>query len=143
MKQTTKALVRAPTDLSNFLGCRHLSALDLCAARGELQRPVRYDEVREELRERGRAHEQAYLAHLRAQGLCVAGDEGDSTNEATLAAMHSGVDVIYQATLEHDVWSGRVDFLRKVDTPTHTCPFFPAKVPAGCRALSISQQRME
>ena len=118
MKQTAEALVRAPTDLNNFLGCRHLSTLDLRTARGELQRPARYDEVREELRERGRAHEQAYLAHLRAQGLHVAGDEGDSTNEATLAAMRSGVDVIYQATLEYDVWSGRVDFLRKVDAPS-------------------------
>ena len=110
--------MRAPTDLSNFLSCRHLSALDLRVARGELQRPVRYDEVREELRERGRAHEQAYLAHLRAQGLRVAGDEEGSTNEATLEAMHSGVDVIYQATLAHDVWSGRVDFLRRVNTPS-------------------------
>ena len=80
MKQTTEALMRAPTDLSNFLGCQHLSALDLRAARGGLKRPVRYDEVREELRERGRAHEQAYLAHLRAQGLRVAGDEEGSTS---------------------------------------------------------------
>ena len=118
MKQTDEALVRAPTDLSNFLGCQHLSALDLRAARGELKRPVRYDEVLDDLRERGRAHEQAYLAHLRAQGLRVAGDAEGSTSEATLAAMRSGVDVIYQATLEHDVWSGRVDFLRKVNTPS-------------------------
>jgi uncharacterized protein len=118
MKQTADALVYAPTDLSNFLGCQHLSALDLRVARGELQRPVRYDEVREELRERGRAHEQAYLAHLRAQGLRVAGDAEGSTNEATLAAMRSGVDVLYQATLAHAVWSGRVDFLRKVDAPS-------------------------
>ena len=67
---------------------------------------------------RGRAHEQAYLAHLRAQGLRVVGDAEGSTNGATLAAMRSGVDVIYQATLAHDVWSGRVDFLRKVDAPS-------------------------
>ena len=119
MKQTTDALMRAPTDLSNFLSCRHLSALDLRAARGELERPARYDEVIAELRERGYAHEQAYLAHLRAQGLHIAGDEEGSTGEATLAAMHAGVDVIYQATLAHDVWSGRVDFLRKTATPSN------------------------
>ena len=71
MKQTSEVLMRAPTDLSNFLGCQHLSALDLRVARGELQRPVRHDEVLDDLRERGRAHEQAYLAHLRAQGLHV------------------------------------------------------------------------
>ncbi len=119
MKQTTEALMRAPTDLSNFLSCRHLSALDLRVARRELERPARYDEFLEELRERGRAHELAYLEHLRAQGLRVAGDAEGSTNEATLAAMRSGVDVIYQATLAHDVWSGRVDFLCKVDTPSN------------------------
>ena len=55
---------------------------------------------------------------MRAQGLHVAGDAEGSTNEATLAAMHSGVDIIYQATLEHAVWSGRVNFLRKVNTPS-------------------------
>ena len=55
MKQTADALVRVPTDLSNFLGCQHLSVLDLRAARGEFKRPVRYDEVREELQERGHA----------------------------------------------------------------------------------------
>ena len=118
MKQTAEALVRAPTDLSNFLGCQHLSALDLRVARGELERPVRYDEVLAELREHGLAHEQAYLAHLRGQDLRIVGDEEGSTNNATLEAMHSGVDVICQATLEHGVWSGRVDFLRKVDAPS-------------------------
>ena len=45
MKQTTDALVRAPTDLSNFLSCRHLSTLDLRAARGEVERPERYAPV--------------------------------------------------------------------------------------------------
>ena len=126
MKQTTDALVRAPTDLSNFLSCRHLSALDLRAARGEVERPVRYDVLLEALRERGLSHEKAYLERLRAQGLTITGEGGaDDGNkptaagvEATLAAMRSGVDVIYQATLEDDVWSGRVDFLRKVDAPS-------------------------
>ena len=33
--------------------------------------------------------------------------------------MRSGVDVIYQATLEDDRWSGRADFLRKVDAPSN------------------------
>ncbi len=33
--------------------------------------------------------------------------------------MRSGIDVIYQAALEHDAWSGRADFLRKVnDAPS-------------------------
>ena len=39
MKQTTDALVRAPTDLINFLNCRHPSTLDFGVARGEVERP--------------------------------------------------------------------------------------------------------
>ena len=127
MKQTADTLVRAPTDLSNFLSCRHLSALDLRAARGEVERPVRFDVVLEDLRERGLAHERAYLEQLRARGLTIVGDDdaeddhgpADSSVEATLAAMRLGVDVIYQATLEDDRWSGRADFLRKVDAPSN------------------------
>ena len=61
MRQTTAGLLRAPTDLSNFLSCRHLSALELRAARGEIERPVRRDVFIEDLRESGLAHERAYL----------------------------------------------------------------------------------
>ncbi len=129
MRQTTAGLLRAPTDLSNFLSCRHLSALDLRAARGEIERPVRRDVFIEDLRARGLAHERAYLERLRAQGLTVAGaDDGGGAGDdvgsaglsaaATLAAMRAGVDVLYQATLEFDAWSGRADFLRKVATPS-------------------------
>ena len=129
MRQTTAGLLRAPTDLSNFLSCRHLSALDLRAARGEIERPVRRDVFIEDLRARGLAHERAYLERLRAQGLTVAGaDDGGGAGDdvgsaglsaaATLAAMRAGVDVLYQATLELGAWSGRADFLRKVATPS-------------------------
>src|SRR5688572_28926378 len=130
MRQTIAGLLRAPTDLSNFLSCRHLSALDLRAARGEIERPIRRDVFIEDLRARGLAHERAYLERLRAEGLTVAGADdaggaGDdveaagSSAAATLTAMRAGVDVLYQATLELDAWSGRVDFLRKVPTPSH------------------------
>ncbi|HET9693867.1 MAG TPA: hypothetical protein VFP48_05755, partial [Steroidobacteraceae bacterium] len=85
MKQTADVLVRAPTDLSNFLGCRHLSALDLRAARGELQKPVRSDAFIEDLRERGLAHERAYLDWLCSRGFRVAGAEAALTVEDTRA----------------------------------------------------------
>ena len=73
MRQSRTGLIRAPTDLSNFAGCRHLAGLDLRAARRELERPTRNDAFVEDLRARGLAHERAYLERLRAQGLTIAG----------------------------------------------------------------------
>ena len=124
MKQTLDELSLAATDLSNFLSCRHLSLLDLRAAQGQLVKPARYGAVIDELRARGIAHESAYLAWLKAQGSSVAGDgdmssdAGETEVDATLSAMRSGVDVVYQATLSNDAWFGRVDFLRKVSVPS-------------------------
>ena len=63
--------------------------------------------------------------------------------EATLAAMHAGVDVVYQATLADDAWSGRVDFLRKVDTPSGlgawSYEVFDTKLARETRAATILQ----
>ena len=116
----------APTDLSNFLSCRHSVFLDLQAANGKAARPVRRDAWLDELRARGHHHEKAYLKRLQSEGLTIAGldgaeddkDPAASSREITLARMREGVDVIYQATLADDDWAGRVDFLRKVDTPS-------------------------
>lgn len=116
----------APTDLSNFLSCRHLSHLDLKAARGGLRRPTRYGSWIDELRMRGAAHEKAYLEHLRDQGLTIKefGDDDSAAEpvergvEATVAAMREGADVIYQASLADDTWFGRADFMRRIDTPS-------------------------
>lgn len=126
MQLRKESLSLAPTDLSNFLSCRHLSALDLNAAKGLAERPSRYGPVIDELRARGIAHEAMYLEHLREQGFSIApvGDEDtdDRTNgsdlDRTLAAMRKGFDIIYQPTLADETWSGRADFLRKVDTPS-------------------------
>ena len=126
MKLLPHKLVLAATDLSNFLSCQHLVSLDLAAARGAQERPVRYDPFIQELRARGHRHERAYLERLREQGCNIAGDdnasEGDQPTdvsyEETHAAMRVGADVIYQAALADKTWSGRVDFLRRVDTPS-------------------------
>ena len=151
MKQLADRLVLAPTDLGNFLSCRHLVSLDLAAARGEAQRPVRYDALMEDLRARGHRHERAYLAHLREEGLTIAGDadyDGDGQlpfhgPEETLEAMRAGVDVVYQAGLEDEVWAGRVDFLRRVDTPSElgawSYEVFDTKLAKDTRAATILQ----
>ena len=151
MKQLTDQLVLAPTDLGKFLSCRHLVSLDLAAARGEKERPVRYDALMEDLRARGHRHERAYLERLREQGLTIAGDAdgaGDGSPsypgpEAAFAAMRAGVDVVYQAALEDEVWSGRVDFLRRVDTPSElgdwSYEVFDTKLARETKAATILQ----
>ena len=123
MQKTERGLLLAPTDLGNFLGCRHRSGLDLGTAEGGPKPPFRQSPVLDDLREKGLEHERAYLEWLKGQGLEVAGAGGqDSTAgtgvQATLTHMRSGVDVIYQGTLADEGWSGRPDFLRKVSTPS-------------------------
>ena len=118
-------IVLAPTDLSNFLSCKHLSQLDLSVARGAQERPVRYGPVLDDLKARGQAHENAYLEFLQAQGFDIAHcSDSDMGGESikygidkTIAAMQAGADIIYQATLADNAWYGRADFLRKVAVP--------------------------
>ncbi|MDX1563194.1 MAG: TM0106 family RecB-like putative nuclease, partial [Gammaproteobacteria bacterium] len=108
----------APTDLSNYLNCAHLTQLDLRAARGLCERPAPYSPVIEELKAKGLAHESAYAEHLKAQGLDVLDLDESYDVERTLEAMRDGVDVIYQAPLIDPVWSGRADFLVRVAMPS-------------------------
>ena len=63
MRDSHNNISLAPTDLSNFLSCRHLSKLDLNVAKGLAERPVRYGPFIDDLKARGIAHEEAYL-HL-------------------------------------------------------------------------------
>jgi uncharacterized protein len=126
MRQLKTHIVLAPTDLGNFLSCRHLSHRDLAAANGVVERPVRYGPVLDELKARGGAHEAAYLEFLEQQGFTVASlvdalpaaDSAVGANAKTLAAMRSGVEVIYQASLSDEHWAGRADFLRRVEIPS-------------------------
>jgi uncharacterized protein len=107
------------TDLSNHLGCRHLTALETAAAEGKLKRPVYDDPAVEALFERGRRHEAAYVEYLRARGLAIVdlseGRDPLDGFEHTLAAMRAGADVIIQAWLVKEPWRGRADILRRLD----------------------------
>jgi hypothetical protein len=125
MRRQSEQIVLAPTDLGNYLACRHLSAPDLAAADESVTRPVRFGPVLDVLQARGHAHEAAYVAFLEGQGLAVArlgdaperADSDGDPNAETLAPMRPGVDVIYQATLSDGHWAGRATFLRRVETP--------------------------
>ena len=108
----------APTDLSNYLNCAHLTQLDLAAAKGALKRPAPVNAFIEALRARGLAHEEAYAAHLRAQGLTFLDLIEVHDVARTQSAMREGVDVIYQAPLADSAWFGRADFLVRIDVPS-------------------------
>ena len=115
------------SDLSGHLNCRYLTGLDLRAARGLLAKPKIWDPVLEVLVERGRQHEQAYLDHLRSQGLPVTTIDGvgiDSVSTAaTLRAMKAGAPVIAQAAFQRDQWGGRADVLLRVEKPSGLGPW--------------------
>ncbi len=116
-------LILSATDLAGFLNCGHLTAQELRAARGEIERPQRDDPELDVVTRRGEAHESWYLQKLRGDGRRIveirtdaAGLEAYTAAEAaTLAAMRAGVDVIYQATFFDGRWLGRADFLERVD----------------------------
>lgn len=116
------AAVLAATDLSNFLACRHRSALDLAAAMGKLPRPAApLDVALKLLREKGAAHERAYVEHLRTQGLTAVEIPGDAAPDErvsqTVVALKSGADVICQGAFAGQGWIGYADVLRKEPCP--------------------------
>jgi uncharacterized protein len=104
------------TDLTNFLGCRHLTALERLAAHQLAKRPFFDDPMLEILRERGLEHERSYVDHLAQSGKRVVQiDRTSPTAFAdTLAAMSQGADVVVQARLEHQTWAGWADVLLRV-----------------------------
>ena len=104
------------TDLTNFLGCRHLTALERLAAHRLARRPFFDDPMVEILRERGLEHERSYVNHLAQSGKRVVQiDRASPTPFAdTLAAMSQGADAVVQARLEHRAWAGWADVLLRV-----------------------------
>jgi hypothetical protein len=118
---TDSGLILAATDLSNFLACPHRTVLDFAVAHGRLSRSESIlDDYTRHLRERGQEHERAYLQHLRSEGLHVIEvpqhASPGSRVAATVEALQSGADVVYQAAFAGDGWIGYADILRKVPT---------------------------
>ncbi len=122
MEKTGDSFELSATDLVGYLNCHHLAALNRAVAEGALLKPVVWDPLLQILSERGAAHEQEYVEHLRKAGLDVVRIDGiDVMNAAvadTYAAMRRGVPVIVQAALTHQGWNGRVDILRRVEAPS-------------------------
>ncbi len=128
MQLINERLVYSATDLVGFLECRHLTNLERAAVEGHLKRPVRTDPVLDRIALRGQEHEKRFLEELAAGGATIVNiNPGESLppparilkgREATLEAMRSGADVIYQATLFDGRRIGYADFLRRVERPS-------------------------
>ena len=119
MKACSGIIRLSASDLSNHLACHHLTSLDLAVSLGARPAPAWRSPDAEVLQERGMAHENAYLAHLEAQGVSVLNlrdiDDPERALAETRAAMESGVEAIAQATLANGRWFGRSDVLRRVE----------------------------
>ncbi len=122
MRIINGALTFSATDLVNFLGCRHATYLDYRHLdqpdRDQPEPSSKTDPLLALLQAKGLAHEQAYLARLRAQGhavVCISARDSLSDRRAhTLAAMRAGAEVIYQGALAAGRWHGFADFLMRV-----------------------------
>ena len=119
MKKVEASTRLSASDLSNHLACRHLTALDLDVAAGGRPAPAWNSPDTQTLQERGIAHENAYVEHLKSSGLAVVtfrdlGNDERAVAE-TLLAMQAGVDIIVQAAFSDGSWFGRADVLRKVE----------------------------
>lgn len=130
----------SPSDLVSFAVCGHLAQLERAAAANLVQKPIFADPAFDLLRERGKEHEERYLAELEKAAAGISDEGGprrvtriavdharglagvEAAALETEAAMRRGDAVIYQATfLQPDgdaTWRGHADFLLRVDTPS-------------------------
>jgi predicted RecB family nuclease len=127
MRDAGGHLVLSATDLSNFLSCRHRTALEMAAARGTRRKPKWDDPLLDLLFKRGLEHEKAYVESLQADGRQIVSvaelKDPDAGVGQTLAAMRAGADVIVQAALREGCWYGRPDVMQRVEVPSELGPW--------------------
>src|SRR5688572_2244473 len=127
MKRTDAGIRLSATDLSHFLSCRHLTALNLAVEHQQRKRPHKADDpLLELLWQRGLDHEKAYVDKLRDEGRQVVEiprGEVDQALAETSAAIRSGAEVIVQAALAHDSWFGYADVLVRTNTSSKLGPW--------------------
>jgi predicted RecB family nuclease len=117
MKIVSGTIELAATDLSNHLGCAHMTELNRALALKQRAKPTGFDPSLAILAERGEEHEKAYIQYLQNKGLSIINLDGKSP-EATIEAMQQGIEVIVQAGVSLEGWNGKADILLKVTTPS-------------------------
>ena len=122
MRVLPNELSLSATDLSNFLSCRHLTALNMAEAYGTRKRPMWEDPLFELLIKRGLEHEAKYVESLRTDGRRIVDLSDVKDREAllkqTLDAMRAGADVIVQGALCDGRWFGKPDVIQRLEKPS-------------------------
>jgi len=135
-------IVLSPSDLNDYVNCRHLTTLSREVAHGEREWPHRSDEGARLLQEKGELHELHFLEQLRAEGREVVDIikedrwDFDAAAARTQEAMRAGADVISQATFVSGPWRGRADLLFRTEVNTDLGPW-------GYEALDAKLARAE
>jgi predicted RecB family nuclease len=122
-------LTLSPSDLHNFLECRHLTQLELAVLREKIAGPNgKRDASADLIARKGDEHEARFLSSLKAEGKDVveipATLEPGEAAAATVAAMKQGAEVIYQSAFVEEAtngvpaWVGYADFLFRVEVPS-------------------------
>src|SRR5258708_27794818 len=119
MQYANGRILLSPSDLNDYVNCRHLTTLAREVARGERAKPHVADEGAHLLQEKGELHELQFLQHLHAESrdvVEIAMDgrwDFDAAAARTVDAMRAGAGVIAQATFVNGPWRGRADFLMR------------------------------
>ena len=120
-------ILYSASDIVQFLECEHLSTLDII----DLETPLlktEDDDQTKLIQTKGFAHE-AHFVEVLKQRHCSFIDIAQSSYnlnqkvQATFDAMQSGVEIIYQATLNDRCFIGHADFLRRVPYPSQLGDF--------------------
>ena len=90
MRAIGNALILSATDLSNFLSCRHRTALEMGEAQGKHKRPKWDDPLLEILFKRGLEHEKKYVQFLESAGRRIVDICGEVRGVPFLASDESG-----------------------------------------------------
>lgn len=122
MQKKSGQILYSASDIANFLECEHLTTLDAL----HLESPMQKTEAGEDavlIQKKGYKHEAAYFAKLQSEYAHVVNihdvaSDLESRVVATIEALQSGADIIFQAAFAKDNLIGHADFLKKVALPS-------------------------
>lgn len=119
-KRPDGSLLFSPSDLIKYSESELCTWLDRYALeRPNTIQPDGPDEQLQLLANLGLQHEADYLEYLRSEGLKVVDLTDNRSVEATIEAINSRADVIYQGLLAFENFAGIADFIVKPEGQTH------------------------